>query len=184
MDFRVIHQDHEFEIRPLHVGEAPLLLDAVRSSLAEIGRWESWCVDSYSLKEASSFLCSVASQWAEGSAFDFNVVSLSSGIVLGSVSVNQINRQNKSGNIGYWTRTSHAQRGIASLAATAVSRFAFSQLGLTRLEIVAQEENIPSRRVAERIGATFECLARNRLVFRGEPRAATVFSIVPGDLHG
>ncbi|MCX7172035.1 MAG: GNAT family protein, partial [Proteobacteria bacterium] len=76
------------------------------------------------------------------------------------------------------------RRGIATLAVSAISRFAFSQLGLTRLEIVAQEQNIPSQGVAETIGATFECIARNRLIFRGEPRIAWVFSIVPEDFRG
>jgi len=183
MDRKVIYADHEFEIRPLELGEASALLDAVRASLVEIGRWESWCVESYALEDASSFLRSVEKQWTEDTAYDFNVVSRSTGLVVGSVSINQINRRNQIGNVGCWTRTTHAHRGIATLAATAVSRFAFAQVGLTRLEIVASEHNIPSQRVAEKIGATFECLARNRLVFRGEPRPAKVFSVVPGDIR-
>ncbi|MCX7171398.1 MAG: N-acetyltransferase, partial [Proteobacteria bacterium] len=83
MDLRVIYQGQEFEIRPLQVEEAPLLLDAVRSSLVEIGRWESWCVESYSLNDATSFLRSVEQQWNNDTAFDCNVVSRSSGLVVG-----------------------------------------------------------------------------------------------------
>jgi RimJ/RimL family protein N-acetyltransferase len=52
--------------------------------------------------------------------------------------------------------------------------FAFAKTGLTRLEIVAQAGNLRSQRVAEKAGATLECLARNRLVFmanRAMPRS-------------
>jgi ribosomal-protein-serine acetyltransferase len=41
--------------------------------------------------------------------------------------------------------------------------------------------NISSQRVAEKIGATREAEARNRLIVQGTPTAAVVYSLVPGD---
>jgi RimJ/RimL family protein N-acetyltransferase len=84
--------------------------------------------------------------------------------------------------MGYWVRASRERRGIGSAAARLASRFAFTELGLARIEIVALPDNVASRRVAEKIGARLECVARNRLQFRGEPRDAAVYSLVPGDL--
>jgi RimJ/RimL family protein N-acetyltransferase len=183
MNFQIIYRDESLEIRPLAVSEAPALFEAVKSSLADIGQWESWCVNTFALSDALTFLEGVEKNWASDSAYDCNVIERKTGLVVGSVSVNQMNRQNNLGNIGYWTRTSHVKRGIASFAVKAVSSFAFKDLGLTRLEIVAQDRNIGSQRVAEKAGARFECLARNRLVFRGEPRDARIFSILPEDVH-
>jgi len=182
MQRQSIYQDDKIEVRPLQPGEASALLEAVRSSRAEIGRWESWCVESYDLDDATAFLRANETQWHEGIAYDFNVLSRSSGLVLGSAAVNQIDRENQRGNVGYWTRTEYAGRGIATFAAALVSRFAISRLGLTRLEIVAQVNNLPSQRVAEKIGATFECVARNRIIYHGEPRDAKVYSLIPEDI--
>ncbi|TAN54527.1 MAG: N-acetyltransferase, partial [Betaproteobacteria bacterium] len=50
----------------------------------------------------------------------------------------------------------------------------------TRLEIVAPVDNQPSRGVAEKAGAVFECIARNRVVLHGRPLAAAVYSLIPG----
>ena len=41
--------------------------------------------------------------------------------------------------------------------------------------------NKASARVAEALGATFECEARNRLYFQGRPHDAFVYSLVPED---
>ena len=76
-------------------------------------------------------------------------------------------------------RQSQHRKGIALQAVTSITRYGFHELKLTRLEIAVAEENIASRRVAEKAGAVFECIARNRLVIRGKPHAAAVYSLVP-----
>jgi ribosomal-protein-serine acetyltransferase len=86
------------------------------------------------------------------------------------------------GNVGYWVRESVQRQGIATQAARTMARFGFETLHLTRLEIIAAEDNCPSRAVAEKLGATFECIARNRLYVRGEPLDAAVYSLIPGDI--
>jgi RimJ/RimL family protein N-acetyltransferase len=62
------------------------------------------------------------------------------------------------------------------------ARFAFDTLGLHRVEIAAQPENFPSRRVAEKVGATFEGVLRNRIFKRGQPYPAALYSLIPEDL--
>ena len=95
------------------------------------------------------------------------------------MSINQINQQHNFGNIGYWVRESCQRRGIATRAVRAIADYGFNKLKLTRLEIVAAVDNRASRDVAERAGAIFECIARNRLLVGGRPTAAAVYSMVP-----
>jgi RimJ/RimL family protein N-acetyltransferase len=73
---------------------------------------------------------------------------------------------------------------LATIAAKAAVYFAFNELGLTRVEIVAMEGNQRSRRVAEKIGAVSEGLHRNRLYYHGQPRNAWMYSLIPSDLVG
>ena len=102
--------------------------------------------------------------------------------VWGGVGINQINRAYNFGNLGFWVRASRVRNGVAISAARLAARFAFRELALTRVELVALVDNLASRRVAEKLGATFECAARNRLVHNGVPFAAAMYSLVPGDI--
>jgi RimJ/RimL family protein N-acetyltransferase len=58
--------------------------------------------------------------------------------------------------IGYWVRTSQTGLGLATAAVRLVARFGFEDLGLRRLEMLIATDNLASRRVAEKVGATFE----------------------------
>ena len=79
-------------------------------------------------------------------------------------------------------RSSHVGRGIASAASLQVAQFAFEQLDLVRLEIVAAVDNQASQRVAEKVQATREGLIRNGLVHGEKTLDAVMFSLIPSDL--
>ena len=75
-----------------------------------------------------------------------------------------------------------ARQEVASAAVRLVSQYAFGTLGFTRLEIACLPTNTSSRRVAEKVGAKLEAMARNRLVMHGVAYAAAVYSLVPEDM--
>ena len=54
-------------------------------------------------------------------------------------------------------------------------------LGLQRLVIQVQPENRASLRVAIKLGAVCEGIARNGIIVDGEPREAIVHSLIPAD---
>jgi RimJ/RimL family protein N-acetyltransferase len=97
----------------------------------------------------------------------------------GGVSINQLNLQHNFGNVGYWVRQSRQRKGVATRAVRIIASYGFDVLKLTRLEIVAALDNRASRGVAEKVGAAFECIARNRLVVDGHAVPAAVYSLVP-----
>lgn len=63
--------------------------------------------------------------------------------------------------VGYWARTRHAGRGYVSEGVAALTQLAFVQLQAARLELLTDEANAASRRVAERCGFTLEGTLRN-----------------------
>ena len=138
-----------------------------------------WCTAMYSCDEATSWFDLCTYSLRTNLEYDLGIFSLESGLLLGGISVNQINQQHNFGNVGYWVRQSQQKKGYASRAVLAISEFGFTKLKLTRLEIVAAVNNFPSRQVAEKVGASFECVARNRLIVFGQPCDAAVYSLVP-----
>jgi ribosomal-protein-serine acetyltransferase len=169
-------------IRPYREEDASALYEAVRESLPEVSRWLPWCHENYSIEESREFASSRAAAAQGDEWYSFAVFEREGGRFLGGVGINFINRVHQMANLGYWVRTSAAGRGVATSATRAVARFGFEQLGLQRIEIVAAVENVASQRVAENAGAVREGVLRKRLLIRGEPQDAVLFSLVAEDL--
>ncbi len=171
-------------IRPFMPEDIPSFFSAVRSSAEVLARWMPWCHAKYSIEEVKAWLATCQTEWTRDTSYPFLIVEPNTHEVLGSVDINQINRDHNFGNIGYWVSSSHAGRGIATAAVKMVAHFGFTEAGFTRLEIVALAENMASRRVAEKAGAKLECIARNRLVGWGKSHNAAVYSLIPADIAG
>lgn len=169
-------------LRPFREQDVNALYEAVRESISEISPWLPWCHQNYSIEETREFVSSRASVSQGGEWYSFGVFEKDGGRFLGGVGINFINRVHQIANLGYWVRTSAAGHGVATMATRLAARFAFAQLGLQRIEIVAAVGNIASQRVAEKAGARLEGVLRNRLLIRGESLDAVLFSLVPGDL--
>lgn len=169
-------------IRPFTEKDIDAFVEAALESLSTVGTWMPWCTATYSAKDAQPWFDSCAFNLKINEAYDVGIFSVDDGLLLGGISINQIDWDHKVGNIGYWVRQSQQKRGIASHAVLAIAQFGFTELKLQRLEIVAAIENIASRKVAEKTGATFECIARNRLELFGKACDAAVYSLIPQDM--
>jgi len=169
-------------IRPFRVNDTEAFASAVRESVATVGPWLPWCHPGYGTKEARAWIGQCAVRLNMAFSYDVGIFSEDGTALLGSVAINQIDHVHNIGNVGYWVRESMQRQGIATRAARAMAQYGFESLNLTRLEIVAAKDNRASRAVAEKLGATFECVARNRLYVRGEPLDAAVYSLIPGDI--
>ena len=137
-----------------------------------------WCHAGYTEAESIVWIERTQAMWQSGEAYEFAVLDSVNGYV-GGAGINQFNRLHNLANLGYWVRQSRQRVGLATAAVRVLAKFGFETLGLTRIEIVTASENHPSRRVAEKAGAQFECVARNRLFIHGKPLAAAVHSLVP-----
>jgi RimJ/RimL family protein N-acetyltransferase len=173
--------DSEYLVRRLELSDAPSMFTSVRASLAELVYWMPWCKEDYAIEDAESWIRYTQEAWSKRSEFPLGIFEVSTGFVVGGTGVNQINRANRIGNVGYWVSTPHTGRGVARFAAKRAAMLGFGELCLTRLEIVALTHNLPSQKVAESLGATRECQARGRLYFQGKPHDAIVYSLLPQD---
>ncbi|KJK25610.1 acetyltransferase [Burkholderiaceae bacterium 16] len=168
-----------FLLRPFRYTDVPQFVAAVHESLDTVGKWLPWCHAGYTVRDAESWVDMCTENMGIGEAYDVGVFAPDGRELYGGVSINQINRDYNFANLGYWIRQSRQRQGLGARAAELMACYGFHRLGLTRLEVVAAEHNVASRAVAGRIGAQFECIARNRLVLHGVPCAAAMYSLVP-----
>jgi len=166
-------------LRAYRGDDAAALHAAVHESIDSVGRWLPWCHANYGKADADAWIAHCAEGWRSGEHYAFALFDADSGDFCGAVGLNQRNREHNFMNLGYWVRTSQQGNGVAVRAAQLVSGFGFEQIGLTRIEIVTALDNRASRRVAEKSGAAFEAIARNRLVDRGNPIDAALYALMP-----
>jgi ribosomal-protein-serine acetyltransferase len=166
-------------LRPNAAEFAPQLHAAAMESLATVGRWMPWCHPGRTEREGLEWYRICEENWRGGVEYEFSAFD-PSGEYLGAGGLNQFNRVHNFANLGYWVRQSRQGQGIAVEVARLIADFGFRTLGLARIEIVVAEENRPSRRVAEKLGATFEGIARRRILLRGASIDAAMYSLVPG----
>jgi ribosomal-protein-alanine N-acetyltransferase len=72
--------------------------------------------------------------------------------------------------MGYWVDRRFAGRGIMPAAVAMATDHAFNELGLHRIEINIRPENLPSRRVVEKLGFREEGMRVRYLHIAGDWR--------------
>ena len=169
-------------LRPFEKFDAENFAKAARESVETVGKWMDWCHAEYSPEEARTWIEACRQNADAGMAYEFALVDPITDEFFGGAGVNQINTAHNFANIGYWVRRSQRGRGIATAAARLLIEFAFEDLKLTRAEFVIRPDNLPSRRVAEKVGAILESSARNRIVSYGNSWDAVIYATVPEDV--
>jgi RimJ/RimL family protein N-acetyltransferase len=71
---------------------------------------------------------------------------------------------------------------VATRALRLVSVWALDELGLQRISLLAEPENVPSQRVAEKAGFRREGVLRSFRELKGARRDYVMYSLLPGDL--
>jgi RimJ/RimL family protein N-acetyltransferase len=102
--------------------------------------------------------------------------------VLGSIGVNRVRWEFGTGEIGYWVVPDARGRGVATRALRIVSRWALRRVGLERLELLAEPENVASNAVALRCGYAREGLLRRARPQRGERRDYVLYGLLREEL--
>jgi len=171
-------------LRPFRMEDADEIHDAVRESMKELSQWLSWCHPAYAIQDTLQFLAGRAEAFQKDGEHGFAVIERAGGRLVGAIGINQVDKAALRANLGYWLRTSATGRGFAALGTRLVAQWALGAYGLERIEIVAAIGNRASQRVAERVGATREGIARNRLRVHGIQHDAVVFSLTRADVEG
>jgi RimJ/RimL family protein N-acetyltransferase len=143
----------------------------------DIARWLDRIPQPYTVADALGF-------FSQTSQTTFAVVDAAGGGVLGGIGITW-NEAKDVAEIGYWARKEARGRGVTTRALRLAGGLAFEQ-GAARVQLRADVENTPSRRVAEKAGFTAEGVLREahwnaRL---GRRQSWVMYSVLPGELKG
>jgi RimJ/RimL family protein N-acetyltransferase len=138
----------------------------------EIARWLDQIPQPYTVLDALTFI-------RRTSETTFAVVDVASERVVGGIGLRWTDDVAE---IGYWARLDARGRGMTTRALELATRVAFEQ-GAGRVQLRADVENLPSRRVAEKAGFIAEGMLREahwnpRL---GRRQSWVMYSLLPAE---
>jgi RimJ/RimL family protein N-acetyltransferase len=166
-------RDGELVLRPWGDDDADAVYAACQD--AEIQRWIPLIPRPYTPDDARTYLADVV-----GKPNQFAVTE--HGRLVGSIGMGT--NEHGTGHIGYWCARESRGRGITTRALRRLCRHALDELGLERLELITDPDNVASQRVAEKVGFRREGVLRSHLVHPdGRRRDSVMFSLLPGELR-
>ncbi len=113
------------------------------------------------------YLSYIQSRYRAGDFHDWAVTVRESGKMIGTCGFTRFNYEANSAEVGYVLNPAYWGYGIAPEAVLNVMRFGFMNLRLNRIEARYMVGNDRSRRVMEKVGMTFEGIARESMHVKG-----------------
>ena len=135
------------------------------------------------LSYTKKYLKYIDKRYSQGAFFDWAVVEKNSGKMIGTCGFSKIDVNHERGEVGYVLNPDFHRKGYAPEAASAVLRFGFEVLGLHRIEVRFMIENTASRKVAEKLGMSFEGEERESMLVKGRYRTIGISSILKNEFE-
>jgi RimJ/RimL family protein N-acetyltransferase len=171
-------------IRCYEPRDAPLLKDAVDSSLEHLRAWMPWAHSApQTLDETVELVKRFRSTFDAGEDFTYGIFAADEDELLGSTGL--MPRIGPGGlEIGYWVRSSATRQGIATESSAALTRVGLEVCGADRIEIRIDPSNEASLGVPRKLGFVEEATLRRRLPTPegGPQRDVTIFTLFREDL--
>jgi RimJ/RimL family protein N-acetyltransferase len=173
-------------VRCYEPSDAPLLKDAVDSSLDHLRPWMPWAHEEpQTLEEKTELLRRFRGQFDLGQNFVYGLFSRDESELVGGSGFH-LRVGGDAFEIGYWIRASRQGQGLTTESTAALTRVGFEVCEVDRIEIQTEPENERSMRIPLKLGYTEEARLRRRLYAApgGEPRDVVVFSLFRSDYPG
>jgi RimJ/RimL family protein N-acetyltransferase len=142
-----------------------------------VARWIPTIPHPYTAEHARAFLK------GETAPADYRLAIEVSAAVVGGIGMT-VNQHDYRGRIGYWVAAPARGQGVCTRALRALARYGHEELGLQRLDLITDPDNVVSQRVAEKVGFQREGTLRAHLRHpNGRIRDSVMFSLLPGELR-
>jgi RimJ/RimL family protein N-acetyltransferase len=151
-------------LRQPRAGDGLRVHEAVVESLPELRRFIAslpWVAGEQSVENSEVWCRASASDFLARKNLPYLLWDKRTLEVVGGSGLHRTDWRTPKTEVGYWCRTSRVGEGLITEAVQALVALAFTTLAAQRIELLADEENHASRRVAERCGFVLEAVLRN-----------------------
>jgi RimJ/RimL family protein N-acetyltransferase len=111
--------------------------------------------------ETARAWCARGADWSDGTHVTWHALDRSTGRLVANCSIFAIDRDHATAKIGYRVAPWQRRRGVGSEVVGLVTRWAFPELGLARIQLEHAVDNVGSCRVAAKTGFVLEGVLRS-----------------------
>lgn len=144
--------DDESSLRMFNAGDAEEFYSLTVRSKEYLREWLGWVDSIESPEDTANHIYAKLEAFAQNGGYPMSFAIIYKGKMAGTIGFNTINRNNKTGVIGYWLGAEFQGKRIMSRSFSAMLDYGFKELGLNRIEVCAAAENYKSRAIPERFG--------------------------------
>ena len=170
-------------LRTPQAGDGADLLPALQESLQNLRRFLAslpWVAAEQTLESSERWCRNAQANFLARKDLPFLILERESGELLGACGLHRTVWETPKTEVGYWIRASRAGQGYVTEAVNGLCGYAFAQLDAVRVELVVDEDNTPSRRVADRCGFELEGILRSeRRAPDGTLRNTCIYARLP-----
>ena len=136
--------------------------DAIVNNRNHLLPWLPWAAFYKEFKEMPEYTESQIKEFDKGASFAYDIFYDEN--FVGSIDIHHISEENHNCELGYWLSKDYTGRGIITQAAAKITEYAFNELDMHRVAILAATKNEASCKVAERLDFRHEGTLREELL--------------------
>jgi len=166
----------DLAIALLEPSDCDAYLAMVNRNRDHLSRWLPWLDRMHTREDALAFIDRTRRQWVALDGFTAGIQY--KGRLGGIAGFNTVNRQHQHLAIGYWLDQDLQGKGIMTKVCTYLVRYAFEVMGMNRIELRTEVDNVKSRAIPERLGFIHEGVARQSNLVNGRYVDHAVYSLL------
>lgn len=144
----------EITLRRVDLPDAPALFSIIDSQREYLGKWLPFVSLTSDVRQTENYIGYV-NIFPPETREDVLTISFA-GVICGLITLKSKDNFNRKCEIGYWLSQDYQKKGIMTLSAAALCRYAFTELYMNRITIRCAAGNIPSKKIPKRLGFRFE----------------------------
>jgi len=151
-------------LRNFRLEDAPALHTALVESIGELRKhlwFLPWVAEEPTIQSAEVRCRKAEANFILRADLPYLAFEKATGRLVASVGLHRTEWDLPKTEVGYWVRSTETGKGFASEGVVALTAWALNELGAKRVELVADENNMGSRAVAERCGFQLEGVLHN-----------------------
>lgn len=171
----VVSQD--IKLKQVSLSDAKDIFDTINSQRDYLGQWLPFVNYTEVIEDSISFIQSIIDSPPE--KFELIFVINYKDEFAGIIGFKDTDRANCKTEIGYWLSEPFQGKGIITQSVRLLVEYAFSNLGINRIQIKCAVGNLPSKKVPQRLNFHFEGIERDgELLANGEYTNLEVYSLL------
>ena len=159
-------------LRPPCIADSSIVNAGIKESFHQLNKWMPWAQQPQSLEDTELFVRQSVANWIvqknEEPWLPIFIFDRTTQEFIGATGYHHLQWDVPCLEMGYWIRASKSGNGLMTEAVNALTRYAFEELRVRRVAITCDAQNIPSQKIALRLGFRHEAtLTQNRVMVDG-----------------